>query len=436
MVRVTDALIGATRGIGSRVEAAHNWFPIADGVPVSKSAAVNSNPEEYQPTSAMQIAAINGAVSFLTRQVGASEVAPEEYKDGRWRSVVDLDTVPDWALGIGRPNIHQSAYEWKQQLAENLLVEGESFIIFEDTHKDSQGYPQFFTVWPSNLVHPEDTGYRVQPIEGGTFTQTRRFEPYNSLDRTGNLLHIKFSGRSNHRHGISPLRETAQALRGMLAADAHSELYFITGGMPQGYLVCKNGDMSDEKKKQMVAHYRTVRENPSMRHIPLVLDGDWEFVPASEGANDSQLLDVRKFSFNLAASIFGVLKSFLGAPDDRTTFDRSMQKFQYDTAIAPLFRMIQWPLSELLPRKQRVKLVLDYFGDSEPLEKARYYERAIGAGWLLPSEVRDREGLDPVEGIDDMVRDSSTGMNPLRDRTDDSDSSKDVGQTDFPENRT
>ena len=439
MVDFTGAVLGSLSRKKPDVTAA-SWVPYDSGRVTAKDAEVNSRPDEYTDTSALQLPAINGAISFLSRQVAAAELVAEEKLEGkRWADVEDEESVPRWARNLG-PNIYQNAYDWKQQLMENLLVFGNAFILFENQHKDEAGFPQSFTVWPTRLVTREDDYYRVQTIEGTShYIGNRRFDRYNPITQEGNVVHLKLTSRENHLWGTSHLKEVAQAFRGMLAADAHSELYFITGGMPQGFLVSRGGDVSDEKKKQMAAYLRQVRENPSNRHIPLLLEGDWEYIAASPDANAAQLLEVRKYAYALSSSVFGVMPKFLGAPDDTTSFDRGMQKFQYDTAIAPLFRMLNWALTDMLPDNQRVRLVLDYFGDAEPLEQARYYERSIGAGWLKRSEVREREGLPEEPGIDDVDQPAPGGANPMRDRSPDpgdSDSSRDVGETNYQENRT
>ena len=392
------------------------WFPRGDRI-YTKTASENSDLRTYTADSAMQLGPIQGAVGLISRTAGSSDLVIQERVGGKWREYVG--DLPLWADPSKRPNTVQSTFELIQCLSQNLLVSGNGFLLVST--KTFDGYPDSIISVPRILISPIDN---PDLLESGRYYVNGRgaYEPYTSMT-DGDLMHLKLNTRNYINWGVSPLNEGAPPLRVGLAAEAHAELFFEQGGLPPGFFVAKDGK-DDSLEETFKLYYDSIRDDPTERHRPLILEGDFEWVSNFIPPSQTQLLDSRKFTYSAAAAIYGIPPPFIGDPNNPSwgTGARELLRFAFVSSIAPFLKHVSGGLTELLPSDLRVHLVPKHFLEAEPLEKARYYERAIQAGWLLRSEVRELEGLPEVDGIDDQPEPMNNGGQ--------SDSGKDMGRND------
>jgi phage portal protein BeeE len=66
-------------------------------------------------------------------------------------------------------------------------------------------------------------------------------------------------------------------------------------------------------------------------------------------------------------------------------------------ALTPYICAVEDGFSDLLPRGVRVKILTDQLLAPSMKERFDAWAVAIGAGFLLPNEVRENENLEPIE---------------------------------------
>ena len=416
--------------IGRRAKAGA-WVPEGNARRRARSAKANSNPDEYDENAAMQLAPVQGAVGFLARTVAASIPTIQERWGGQWRAYQgDEADLPLWAAPQLRPNRRQDQYDFRYMMASNALVGGNGYAVVS-TRRD--GWPDSMIAPPGGLVEPYGRSVFDTPgesDEGFSYSVSgQQMQPFSSLETDGDVLHLKLATRRDMLFGVSPLMEAAPTLRAALAAEAHAELFFSQGGIPPAILSAK-GEADEESRGALTEYYDRHRDNPNERHRPLVLDGDWEWLETFINPELMQLIDTRKFTWSAVSANYGLPPPLIGHPDVATwgTGVRQLIRFAQVGASAPLLMHFSWILSELLPTDLRVVLIPHHLIEAEPLEKARFYERAVKTGWLMLSEVRMMENLPPIEGLDD--RELPSPSDSPSDNGGDSDSGKDDGNTD------
>ena len=392
----------------------------------SRSAKTNADPRNYDVNAAMQLAPVRGAVGFLARTAAASAIEVQERSGGQWRAWQgNTAELPLWATPDLRPNRRQDRYDFRYMLTSNILAGGNGYGVVS-TRRD--GFPDSLIAPPGSMVAPYGQSVFETPKEVGTFSYSvngEQMQPYSSLETDGDVLHIKLETRTDMLFGTSPLMEGAPTLRAALAAESHAEMFFNQGGIPPALLMAL-GEADTESRDALTQYYDRQRDNPDERHRPLVLDGEWKWLETFINPELMQLLDTRKFTWSVVSSNYGLPPPLIGHPDVTTwgAGVRQLVRFAQVGAVSPLLLHLSWALSELLPTDMRVVLTPHHLNEAEPLEKARYYERAVKTGWLLPSEVREMENLPPIPGLDERLSPSST------DDGGDSDSGKDDGSTD------
>jgi len=360
----------------------------------ARSARDNADPTAYAPKYALQLAPVQGAVGFLARTAARSEIIIEKKqpKDGRWLRV--YDDLPQWADPARTPSNFQTTHTMRSHLARAILIGGSGYIMVLSKRTRARrlrGYADSIVTLSANRVSAYYKGgtvkYKVSDAE---------FDQFSREADEGDVIPLYYwQDDDEYLQGVSPLAEAAPPLRVALAAEAQAELLFQQGGLPPSLLIAAAGSLSDEYAETIKQYYTQTRADPEQRHKPLLLEGEWNWLSTFVPPEQMQLLDSRRFSWSSVSAIYGVPPPFMGSPDVGTwgTGVRQLMRFALIGSVEPLLGMISDAFTQLLPDGFRCRLSPDHLLEIEPLEKARYYERALAVGWLTIDEVRIREGL-------------------------------------------
>jgi HK97 family phage portal protein len=152
-----------------------------------------------------------------------------------------------------------------------------------------------------------------------------------------------------------------------------------------------------------------------------VLNSTTEFQALSWNPEQLELVDARKFTLHEIALIFGLPLSFLGADQSTRTYsnveeeDIQLLKFTLSGHLA----RFEQTLSLAFPPGHVVRANLEMFLRSDTLNRYRAYQLGVSSGWLRRSEVRKRENLAVVAGIDEQpaspVQPPDGGAGPEKD---------------------
>ena len=397
----------------------------------ARSAKQNTDPRNYKPNAALQIAPVLGAVQILARSVAAAGLTIQRKKGKIWEAIED--DLPKWADPEYRPNQYQNRYEMFYNLMMNYLVGGNGYELVL-SKKD--GFPDQMISVPGGITSIHFAGQEISaldrrvPLTPGDKLMYNidgeTYKPYTSLTPDGDVIHFKMISGPSTIYGQSPLMLGAPAMRSALAVEAHAELAFQTGGMPPGILIGETKDsLNAENKENMKMHWKRTRNNPEERFVPMVLSGPWQYISTYVNPDQMQLIDARKFNFQAAAAMYGVPPPLIG---DTTITSwgqgiRQLVRLFVQFSLSPLLIHVGGMLTEALPNGVRAVMLPDHLLDAEPLEQARYLERLVLSGIILPSEAREDLGHPEMAGIDER---------PLPQRTPsgggDSDSGKDDGR--------
>ena len=381
-----------------------------------KTAEQNSDTANYTPEDATQLAPVTAAVGLLGRAAATSEIVVERYTSaGYWERVTD--DLPAWADPDRQPNPWQSRYTYLYNLAANLLVSGNG-IAEVRARGWKGGWPHQVVSVPFRVTNVYVNGYETSqadlagglglPGYGGEIQEIRYsidnrigLRPLTSLTPDGDVLHLRYMTKDDLVFGWSPLHWAAPPVRTAIAADAQAELAF-KNPMPPGILFNK-GKIGQETAKEGARYYRSVMENPEKRHSPLFLSGDWQFVSNFIPPDQVQLLDTRRFTFDVVASLFGIPAALMSSPTAPVAGSaiRNLQRGFTMGTVVPFLHLLAVDHSALMPPGYRCRFKPAHMLDLEPLEQSRVAERYIHTGVVRRSEVREELGLPPIPGLDD-----------------------------------
>jgi len=425
--------MGRLRSSLSAARAAYRdtWVNATDyrSVPM-RSAAQNSLSENYIPEAALQLAPVWGVVDFITRQVKGADCVYEERVGDRWRQV-DEDLAPDW---VQRPNNHQTFDDFLDTLTRSILVGGNGFVKIMD--RDLSGYPRLVASIPTSYVSTNmNTSLYLQQLRGAVdqqgeliyYLNGEEYRPYTKYEPTGEIQHYKYSTRADLSWGESPLLVAAPPFRVGLAAEAHAELFFNTGGQPPALYFEKSSAMSETIFKEQVETFKQLRSDPMERHKAVFVSGDWGVLQNYISPEDMQLLQARSFTWRGACAAYGIPVAMVGGEDAAAWASSVYYLYRYTMtgAIVPTLKKISRGLTELTPARTRIRL--EPRSISDPLEHSRLWERLVAMGAAKPSEARESLTDLPPDPTLDLLWEAAQNGDP--ERGGQSDSRRDPGVT-------
>lgn len=196
-----------------------------------------------------------------------------------------------------------------------------------------------------------------------------------------------------------------------LAMDDYSGKFFANGAHPSIVLNAPQKMSPEQVEKLQSAFARKYSGADNFHRLPLVLTEGITAKEISLSAEDSQLLEARKFQVIDIARAFGVPPHMIGETSASTSWGSGIESmsrgFVTYTLQPHLVRIEQELNRKLFPRDTGKFLQFDrdalIEGDSKA--QAEYNRAALGGpgtgqGWMTVNEVRRSKGLAPVDGGD------------------------------------
>lgn len=194
-----------------------------------------------------------------------------------------------------------------------------------------------------------------------------------------------------------------------LAMDEYSGQFFRNGAHPSVILQfpeMMSPEQIESLQTQFVKKYSGIE---NARKIPLILTEGGSAHELSISAEDSQLLEARKFQVVDIARAFGVPPHMIGETSASTSWGSGIEAmtrgfFTY-TLQQRLIRIEQELNRKLYPQSpwRRIEYDREAMLEGDTKAQSAYYRAALGGpgtgmGWMTVDEVRKRKNLSPIGG--------------------------------------
>lgn len=266
--------------------------------------------------------------------------------------------------------------------------------------RDQNGYPTAVLPVPAEQVFVRRANFSdLSPIPFGPILYEIGGDTFTEYE----VIHIRGPHRPGATRGFGVLEahlsEPHSGLR--LARELGRQAGNIgQSGVPTGVLKVSNPDATEDDLRDAKAGWLRNQRDRTVA----VLNATTEFQPLAWNPEQMELVEARKFSLLELSNIFNVPPRFLGASSgDSMTYSNSeteaidLIKFSLSGHLG----RFEQALTQCFPKGTCVKADLDGLLRADTMVRYQAYSLAIGDGWLRRSEVREREDLPPVEGIDD-----------------------------------
>ena len=315
---------------------------------------------------------------------------------------------------LDKPNPLQSYSEFFNSLFSYLMLSGNAYIL--KAGQEDQAPNEL------HLLRPD----RIN-VKGGTKAIPERYEyvingrvsevfDVDPLTGNSDLKHIKLFNPLDDFYGASPIGPAAVEIDQHNLASKHNVNLLNNGARPSGAVVFKPKDdqgfsvpLTETQRQQLLTDLNNRFSGTSNAGRPLLLEGDFDWKEMGLSPKDMDFINLKHMSATDIALCFGVPSQLVGVPDNQTYNNVAEARLAlYEETIIPHLKKVQSDLNEWLVPMFGENLKFEYDIDNIPAlseRRKRIYEnvtQAVREGIITRNEARERIGLSPMEGGDDL----------------------------------
>jgi len=324
----------------------------------------------------------------------------------------ELEQHPILTL-LKRPNPMQAGVEYFQSLYSYLLISGNSYAqMSEVAGVPRELYllrPDRVKIKPSKTASPSGYEYMLN----GRVVHTYDADPVTGVSE---VKHIKMWNPLDDFYGMSPIKAASVDIDNHNAVNKHNVSLLENGARPSGAIVFKPRNdrgmpiqLSDGQRQQLQDDLRMKFQGPKNAGRPLLLEGDFDWREMGLSPKDMDFLQQKHMAAKDIALCFGVPSQLIGIPDSQTYANVQEARLAlYEETIIPLAKRVESDFNEWISPMFGDDISVSYDFESIPAmteRRKRIYENVVQAvreGIISRNEARDRLGLEPITGGDDV----------------------------------
>ncbi len=356
--------------------------------------AVSASGVSVSPSSALRLSVIYACVRILAESVAK---LPVRIRRGAFEVIA---AHPLARVLSRRPNRWQTVFEFREMLQAHLSLRSNAYaqIVI-----DGRGEVESLIPLHPDRVTPEQlddgTGrYRVRDARG---RETVLLGP--------EVLHLRQLPLDGFL-GLGVTAIQADGIGSALAAQQYTGKFFSNGAKHGGAWIEYPGKFADaEARAKFRDAFRAGLSGENAHSIP-VLDQGMKMHELGMTNADAQFIESRKFNDYDLCRMMLVPPHKVGILDRSTNnnIEQQSAEFYQDTLMA-LFRRWEESLEGYLlteaEQNDGLRIEFDVADLLRPdsVSRGKLYHDAILDGWMTRNEVRGREGLPPITGLDEPL---------------------------------
>jgi len=341
------------------------------------------------PIAAENLAAISACIQAIAS--GIASLPCRVYRvEGQGRTEIFNHPV---SRLVRTPNPRQTWPDFAEWLMGQVLLHGNGLAVVEH---DGAGRPVALTPVPWNCVQPSvlPTGRLVFDVVAHQMPWGGAGLPRRLLDT--DVLHLK--DRSDDGWlGRSRMSRAPEVLSAAIGLQTYSSSIWENAAAPSG-MVTVSQRITKAGMDRMRADFESKYVGAHHGKRVIFADPDTSFTPISVTPEDAEILASRRFTGEELARLFGVPPAIIGDLSHGTfTNSETAGRWFAQFTLAPWCTKIEAEFARTVIGAD-VHIELDMAG----LVRGSYAERwaanvqAVQSGILLPDEVREIEGFNPL----------------------------------------
>ena len=344
----------------------------------------------YDNGSAMSLSTVFAAIDIISNSIAELPIQVKEISN-------DCNNIlPDTNIITSLFNSMQiSKFTAIKQVIVDMLLYGNGYIYIR---RDSQQTPVELIFLPHGTItinYTEENNKLLYIYTGGNKSISKNILPKD-------ILHFyKNSNDGIHGRGILSYANRAITI-GNFTEEAAKD-YFGSGCSIKGILKF-NEQVMQPDKEEIRSNWAQVHGGSNGSGLA-ICDYNVDFVPVSQNARESQMIEARLFNVTEVARFFGISPVLLQdlSHSSYSTIEAAQLEFLTHTLL-PYIAMME---SELNRKLGSEKLYIDldekYIMTTDKQAEANYITTLINSGVICINEGRKMIGLGPIEGGDKHI---------------------------------
>lgn len=294
---------------------------------------------------------------------------------------------------LARPNAYQTRFEFFEMLVGQLALRGNAYA---EISIDARGIMEL------HPRHPDRVAVRRGP-SGGMIYELRDATGGVRIVPGSMMLHVRMLS-GDGLIGMSPIEYAAESIGKSLAADRFGSKFFGNAARPSGVLT-HPGTLSEEAKKHLRYSWQSAHGGANVGGVAVLEEG-LDFKPITLTAEEAQFIQTLQHGVEDIARFYRMPLHKIGHLLRATFSNIEHQAIEFVTdTIAPNCARIEQALTRaLVPEEEQGTIFVEYLLDSllrgDSQSRFTAYQSALTAGWMTRNEVRARENLNAIEGLD------------------------------------
>jgi HK97 family phage portal protein len=321
----------------------------------------------------------------------------------------EVDPAHDWYAALGmKTSTYHTPYEWKRLMMILMLTEGNAYAYIDRV----AGELVPMDSWNMTPVLEKPAGggaSKLWYVYGYMTGGATRYNP----DEIIHLRGVSYDGIV----GYSIVEKARESLGLTIGARQYASTTFRNNARPSVVLTYPN-KLDPKAKDALVAQWERMYSGTENAHRTAILDRGLEIKDFGFSAEDTQLLETRKFQITEVAAFLGVPPHKLG---DRSGvgyngLEQENLAMLGDTLEPKLTQTEEELEDKLLAEAEKradshcIEFDRKKLSLLDSTARANYYRTALGGhGWMTPNEVREAEGLNPQDDMDAVPVPLNTG---------------------------
>lgn len=361
---------------------------------------------QVNTTTALGVATVAACARAIAEGVAQVPILFYQRRATRPQRVTDHPLVD---LLTWMPNPWQTSFEFRETLMLHLVLCGNAFVW---VNRVNGRIVELIPIEPGRVL--------VERKPDMTITYQVMFEDGRSPILTNaDIWHIR--GPSwNSWMGLEAVKYARDAIGLSLALETSHARLHKNGLRPSGtYSV--EGPLPPEAHARLRAYLEQSLGGADNAGKPLILDRSAKWLGNVMSGVDAQHVETRNHQIEEICRHFRVIPLMVGYSDKTATYASAEQMFIAHVVhtITPwVTRFEQSAERALLKPDEDLDIRFDLKGlmRGAAKDRAEYYAKALGSGgapaWMTQNEVREDDGLDLIDGGDDLPQPTNVGGAP------------------------
>lgn len=311
--------------------------------------------------------------------------------------------IPEYRLLARRPNEWQTSFEWRRQMTLHAALTGAglSIKVRGDNGRVRELIPVAPGQWDVRKISRYESRYRCYDEFGliGDFKAEDVF-----------VLHNLQWDWHQSMNAVT----LARASIGLAMATEKSQSAMHANSLKTSGTYSVEGSLTSEQHDRLVSFLKA-KSGSENAGIPLVLDRSAKWQQTTQSGVDAQHVETRRLQIEEICRSYGVFPIMVGHNDKSATFASSEAFFAAHVkhTLAPWHRAWTQRIDEMLLDGNGPlfgEFDTRYMTAGSMKDRAQWARTMTEMGIYTRNEIRDEEGKDPLDGLDDPL----TPMNMMQ----------------------